>query len=82
MRLLSDDELAALRPAETAAFPGPVPTQVVSSDEYFPSPQSAEQRRVEARLAALGDARGAPARDQPARVLPDARAAWRRPSSP
>jgi uncharacterized protein len=56
MRLLSDDELSALRPAETAAFAGPVPTQVVSSDEYFPSPQSPEQRRVEARLAALGDA--------------------------
>lgn len=73
MRLLSDDELAALRPAETAAFPGPVPTQVVSSDEYFPSPQSAEQRRVEARLAALGDAGASSSRP---------RAAWRRASSP
>ena len=25
-----------LRPAETHAFPGPVPTQIVSSEEYFP----------------------------------------------
>lgn len=29
-----------LRPAETHAFPGPVPTQIVSSEEYFPLPQS------------------------------------------
>ena len=33
MRLLSDAELARLRPAETHAFPGPIPTQVVSIDE-------------------------------------------------
>src|SRR4029453_12039384 len=58
MRLLSDDELRALEPAEVAAFPRPVPTQIVSSDEYFPSPQSAEQARVEARVKALGDELG------------------------
>jgi hypothetical protein len=34
MRLLNDEELDALRPAETAAFAGPMPTQIVSSDEY------------------------------------------------
>jgi uncharacterized protein len=56
MRLLSDEELRALRPAETAAFAGPIPTQIVSSDEYFPSPQSATQREVEARTKALGGA--------------------------
>jgi hypothetical protein len=56
MRLLSDDELRRLRPAETAAFAGPIPTQIVSSDEYFPAPQSATQRQVEARTKALGDA--------------------------
>src|SRR5262249_47151458 len=38
MRLLSDDELHALRPSETAAFPGPIPTQIVSSDEFVPLP--------------------------------------------
>jgi uncharacterized protein len=58
MRLLSDDERRALEPAETAAFAGPVPTQIVSSDEYFPSPQSPEQRRVEVRVKALGDELG------------------------
>ena len=55
MRLLSDAELATLHPAETTAFPGPVPTQVVSSDEYYPSPQSVEQRRVEARVVEIAD---------------------------
>jgi uncharacterized protein len=56
MRLLSDDELKALRPAETDAFAGPIPTQIVSSDEYFPLPQSPLQRRVEALTRDLGDA--------------------------
>jgi len=55
MRLLSDRELRRLLPAETHAFPGPVPTQIVSSDEYFPTPQSTAQREVEARMKALGD---------------------------
>jgi uncharacterized protein len=58
MRLLSRDEVDRLRPAETHAFPGPVPTQIVSSEEYFPLPQSAPQREVEARLRALGDELG------------------------
>lgn len=44
MRLLSDAELTQVLPAETHAFPGPIPTQIVSSDEYFPSPQSPGQR--------------------------------------
>jgi predicted TIM-barrel fold metal-dependent hydrolase len=54
MRLLSDDELGALLPAETAAFPGPIPTQSVSSDEFMPVPQTERQRRVEARVKELG----------------------------
>ena len=54
MRLLSDDELEAVRPSETAAFPGPIPTQSVSSDEFMPAPQTANQRRVEARIKELG----------------------------
>ncbi|HEY8368809.1 MAG TPA: amidohydrolase family protein [Thermodesulfobacteriota bacterium] len=58
MRLLSDDELRMLLPAETAAFPGPIPTQSVSSDEFMPVPQTETQRRVEARLKDLGDRLG------------------------
>jgi hypothetical protein len=49
MKLLSQDELDRLLPAETHAFCGPVPTQIVSSDEYFPTPQTRQQRAVEAR---------------------------------
>ena len=58
MALISDDELSALAPAETAAFPGPIPTQIVSSDEYVPAPQTARQREVEARTKALGNTLG------------------------
>ena len=56
MRLLSDDELSSLQPSETAAFPGPIPTQSVSSDEFMPAPQTQRQRRVEARIKELADA--------------------------
>ena len=55
MKFLSQAELDQLLPAEEAAFPSPIPTQVVSSDEYFPSPQSREQKEVEARLVAMAD---------------------------
>jgi predicted TIM-barrel fold metal-dependent hydrolase len=54
MRLLSDEELKGLLPAETASFPGPIPTQSVSSDEFMPAPQTEKQRRVEARVKDLG----------------------------
>ena len=55
MRFLSQDEIDRLSPAETSAFPGPIPTQIVSSDEYLPTPQTADQRKVEARLKDLGE---------------------------
>ncbi|HEX7968600.1 MAG TPA: hypothetical protein VF502_10290, partial [Stellaceae bacterium] len=55
MRLLSQEELDQLLPAEKAAFPSPIPTQVVSSDEYFPSPQTRQQKEVEARLVEMAD---------------------------
>ena len=54
--MLSDRELARLRPAETHAFAGPIPTQPVSSDEFLPSPQTAPQREVEARIREMGGA--------------------------
>jgi hypothetical protein len=56
MRLLSAEEMAELLPAETSSFPSPIPTQIVSSDEYLPAPQSEKQKEVEARLKDLGDA--------------------------
>ena len=55
MKFLTDEQLSELLPAETASFPSPVPTQIVSSDEYMPVPQSAKQREVEARLKELSD---------------------------
>ena len=47
---LSSDELKKLKPAETSSFPSPIPTQIVSSDEFFPQRQNKRQREVEARL--------------------------------
>lgn len=51
---LTREERRRLKPAETAAFPGPIPTQIVSSDEYLPEPQTAQQREVEARIRQFG----------------------------
>ena len=55
MKFLSDEMVSGLLPAEIASFPSPVPTQIVSSDEYLPVPQSERQREVEARLVAMSD---------------------------
>ena len=49
MPTLDPEELAQLLPAETAAFPSPIPTQFVSSDEFMPLPQTDKQQQVEAR---------------------------------
>lgn len=38
MRLLSDEERTGLAPAEFDSFPGPVPTQIVASEEFLPVP--------------------------------------------
>ena len=54
MGFLSDEELKKLLPAETAAFPAPIPTQSVSSDEFMPAPQTEKQREFEARIKAYG----------------------------
>jgi hypothetical protein len=53
MKFLSDEMISGLLPAETASFPSPVPTQIVSSDEFLPVPQTARQREVEARLTEM-----------------------------
>ncbi len=55
MNLLTDEELARLAPAEVAAADTPIPTQIVSSDEFVPIPQTRSQREVEARLTRLAD---------------------------
>jgi hypothetical protein len=51
MRLLSEDELRRLRPADTAAFAAPMPTQIASSDEGL-------RRRRQHGEAPLGAAAG------------------------
>jgi predicted TIM-barrel fold metal-dependent hydrolase len=55
MGMLSDEERARLAPAEFASSATPVPTQIVSSDEYLPIPQTERQKKVEARMNALAD---------------------------
>jgi len=54
MQFLTDGQLGELAAAEERSFVAPIPTQIVSSDEYLPAPQSAKQREVEARLKDLG----------------------------
>jgi uncharacterized protein len=54
MGWLDPEELKQLLPAETAAFPSPIPTQSVSSDEFMPAPQTAKQREFEARVKDYG----------------------------
>ena len=78
---LTEEELAALMPSELLQNRTPIPTQIVSSDEFYPDPQNEKQREVEARLLAMADDLGgkqgltaaASSRPPPA---------WRRPSWP
>ena len=60
MGFLTDDELDALIPAEMLPHTTPIPTQIVSSDEYIPAPQSEKQKQVEARLLDMGEELGKP----------------------
>ena len=48
--MLSDKEIAELVPSELVPTNTPIPTQIVSSDEFYPDPQNEKQREVEARL--------------------------------
>src|SRR5919106_2565658 len=54
MGWLDPEELKQLLPAETSAFPSPIPTQSVSSDEFMPAPQTAKQQEFEARVKEYG----------------------------
>ena len=58
MGFLTEKEIAELMPSELLPHATPIPTQIVSSDEYTPPPQSEKQKQVEARLLALGDELG------------------------
>src|SRR6188768_918916 len=53
--MLSDEELAGLIPSEHLKLHTPIPTQIVSSDEFYPDPQNTRQREVENRLLAMAD---------------------------
>src|SRR5437764_10829006 len=55
---LTESELAALMPSELCQYQTPIPTQIVSSDEFYPDPQNERQREVEARLLAMADELG------------------------
>ena len=54
MGFLSAEELEQLLPAEASAFPAPIPTQSVSSDEFMPAAQTEKQRKFEARIKEYG----------------------------
>jgi len=54
MGWLDAEELKQVWPAERSAFPAPIPTQSVSSDEFMPVPQTAKQREFEARVKTYG----------------------------
>ena len=47
---LTEAELAALMPSELCAYQTPIPTQIVSNEEFEPPAQTDEQKRVEHRL--------------------------------
>jgi predicted TIM-barrel fold metal-dependent hydrolase len=55
MGLLSDRELRQLAPADQVDSGTPIPTRLVSSDEYLPIRQTDRQKQVEARMNELGD---------------------------
>ena len=55
---LTEEELASLMPSELLQHKTPIPTQVVSSDEFYPDPQNERQREVEARMLAMADELG------------------------
>ena len=54
----SDEQLEKLTPADAVddGLRSPIPTQMVSNGEYMPEPQTAQQKKVEARIKELADA--------------------------
>jgi hypothetical protein len=68
---LTEEELAALMPSELVQHRTPIPTQIVSSDEFYPDPQNERQREVEARLLAMADDLGGKQGPRPPQILPE-----------
>jgi hypothetical protein len=60
----------------------PLPTRLVSNEEFPPLPQTAAQRAVEERILAEAGRLARAARAEPARFFSDEAAASPRPSSP
>jgi predicted TIM-barrel fold metal-dependent hydrolase len=58
MGFLTEKEVLELNPSELLPHHTPIPTQIVSSDEFTPPPQSAKQKEVENRLLAMADELG------------------------
>ena len=58
MGFLTEKEILELSPSELLPHPTPIPTQIVSSDEFTPPPQSEQQKEVEARLLDMADTLG------------------------
>src|SRR5258708_38246133 len=55
---LSEREQRLVAGAEAASAAMPIPTQIVSNGEYLPPPQSATQKKGEARINELADVDG------------------------
>jgi hypothetical protein len=54
--LLDDEQVAKCKRADLGEpLPCPMPTRMISNGEYMPVPQTAQQRRVEARLSELAE---------------------------
>ena len=56
---LKDDDLKQSQPADEVMFRSLIPTQVVSSDEFWPMPRIEKQRAVEARIKDMAEEIGA-----------------------
>ena len=55
MRFLSDAEMSRVTGAEEATLDTPIPMQIVASEEYLPTAQTAQQKQVQARLVEFSD---------------------------
>ena len=58
----------------------PLPTRLVSNEEFNPVPPTAEQRRVEGRIQELAERLGTVSWDSAGGSFCARRAVWRRPS--